>query len=155
MSTIRSLLVSLALLLSFTAFAQGTEAPEAVATFYQSFRTGNTTPVEAVLAEDWVSYPSNPDQVTGIEGLNAVLGGYRTVFPDLAVRTDAVYVSGDYVTVRSTFTGTQAVDFLGVPATGKPVEFRAVDIHHIVDGKITETWHLEDLFGVTVQLAAE
>jgi steroid delta-isomerase-like uncharacterized protein len=155
MSKIRSILVSLVVLLSFTAFAQGTETPEAIEVFYESFRTGDTAPVVAVLAEDWAAYPPNPGQVPGIEGLNAVLGGYRAVFPDLDVRTDAVYVSGDYVTVRSTFTGTQEVDFLGVPATGKPVEFRAVDIHHIVDGKITETWHLEDLFGVTVQLTAQ
>lgn len=154
-STFTSIGFSLLLALSVSAFAQGTEAPEAITTFYESFRTGDTAPVEEVLAEDWQAYPPNPGQVPGIEGLNSVLGGYRTVFPDLQVTTDAVHVSGDYVTVRSTFTGTQEVEFLGIPATGETVEFRAVDIHHLVDGKITETWHLEDLFGVTAQLTAE
>ena len=158
MSNIRSTIsigLTLLLALSVTAFAQGSEAPEAIETFYESFRTGDTAPVEAVLAEDWQAYPPNPGQVPGIEGLNSVLGGYRTVFPDLQVTTDAVHVSGDYVTVRSTFTGTQEVEFLGITATGKAVEFRAVDIHHLVDGKITETWHLEDLFGVTIQLGTD
>jgi steroid delta-isomerase-like uncharacterized protein len=129
-------------------------APQAVQDFYTAFVTGDVALGSNALAEDWNCVPLNPGQVPGREGFGPVLEGYRKTFPDLQVTIDQVVVSDEYVTVRETFTGTQQGDFLGVAATGKPVTFRATDVHHIVDGKIAETWHLEDLFGAYLQLTS-
>lgn len=43
-------------------------------------------------------------------------------------------------------------EFLGVPATGRRVEFRAFDFHRLEGGRIARSWHLEDNFGLLDQL---
>lgn len=59
-----------------------------------------------------------------------------------------------YVTVRTVYTGTQKAEFLGLKATGAKISFRTTDVHHIVRGRIVETWHLEDTYGAYKQIEA-
>ncbi|MGX6608301.1 ester cyclase [Micromonosporaceae bacterium Da 78-11] len=84
----------------------------------------------------------------------SLLGTHAT-FPDLRITIEAIYVAGDTVTVRTTYRGTQAGPILGVPATGRTIEFRATDIHQIGRGQIVRTDHLEDLFGLYSQITAK
>jgi predicted ester cyclase len=39
-----------------------------------------------------------------------------------------------------------------MPATGKPATFCYIDINRIVDGRIAELWHVEDVAGMLQQL---
>lgn len=48
--------------------------------------------------------------------------------------------------------GTNTGQWMGIPATGKPVRVAFIDIHRVVDGKVTESWHLEDIAGMLQQL---
>ncbi|MGO1305713.1 MAG: ester cyclase [Sphingomonas parapaucimobilis] len=45
-------------------------------------------------------------------------------------------------------------DDLGIPATGKPVDFQVMDLFHIKDGKLTEHWALMDNLGMLQQIGA-
>ncbi len=67
---------------------------------------------------------------------------------------DDVLVAGDKVAVRSTGRGTQQGPLLGIPPTGRQVEFMAIDIHRLANGQIAETWHIEDYLSVIFQLGA-
>jgi predicted ester cyclase len=58
------------------------------------------------------------------------------------------------VAVRVLARGTHRGEILGVAATGKKVEFRAFDFHHLADGRIARSWHLEDFFSLLGQLGA-
>jgi len=50
---------------------------------------------------------------------------------------------------------TQTGDLLGIPASGKPVQWNAVDIYRVSeDGKITEQWAFEDMAAIGSQLGA-
>ena len=100
----------------------------AVRSFYQAFRTGDTTLLDRALAVDWKDYPLNPGQGPGLEGFKPVVTAYREVFPNLKVTNHAVIVGGDYVTVRSTFEGTPTAPFLGLAPNGRSISFRAFDI---------------------------
>lgn len=73
---------------------------------------------------------------------------------DLVVTVEDVVVSGDggLAAVRSVSRGVHAGELLGVPGTGRRVEFRASDFHRLENGRIVKTWHLEDYFGVATQL---
>ena len=82
------------------------------------------------------------------------MAGFRATFPDLRVTTEDVIVAGDKVTVRSTIRGTHQGELLGIPATGAPVEFMAIDIHRVENGQIAETWHIEDYLSLIFQLGA-
>jgi predicted ester cyclase len=52
------------------------------------------------------------------------------------------------------FHGTFKGEFMGHAPTGKPIEFFAMDILHIKDGRLIEDWHLEDNLTLMQQLDA-
>lgn len=55
---------------------------------------------------------------------------------------DKVLAEGDDVVVSGRYSGKHVADFMGVPATGKQVEFTFIDILHFENGKIADD-HLE------------
>ncbi|HEV8284584.1 MAG TPA: ester cyclase [Chitinophagaceae bacterium] len=67
---------------------------------------------------------------------------------------DDVIAEGNKVVVRATNNCMQQ-SFLGVPSHGKRQTFTATFIHHIVDGRIQETWRNADDLGRIFQLGAE
>jgi steroid delta-isomerase-like uncharacterized protein len=128
---------------------------EAIArAFYEPFNTGDTAIYDEILAEDWADHPLGPGQEPGRAGFVPIIATFRGIFPDLQVTNDDVLVAGDKVAVRSTIRGTHQGELLGIPATGLPVEFMAIDIHRIANGQIQETWHIEDFLSVIFQLGA-
>jgi steroid delta-isomerase-like uncharacterized protein len=130
-----------------------TDDPEAIArAFYEPFNTGDVSIYDRVLAEDWVDHPLAPGQAPGREGFKPIVGFFRTVFPDLQLVIEDVLVDGDKVAVRSTFRGTHQGEFFGIPPTGKQIEAMAIDIHRIENGRIVETWHVEDWLSIFGQL---
>ena len=57
-----------------------------------------------------------------------------------AVQFEDVIGSGDRLVVRYLFTGAHRGDLLGIPATGRRVEFSGTDIYRIAGGRIAEEW---------------
>jgi uncharacterized cupredoxin-like copper-binding protein/predicted ester cyclase len=126
-----------------------------VRAFYEPFNTGDTSVYDTILAEDWADHPLGMGQQPGRAGFPPVIAMFRAIFPDLHVTNDDVIVCGDKATVRSTNNGTHSGgDLLGIPPTGKPVQFMAIDIHRLENGQIVETWHIEDFLSVLFQLGA-
>lgn len=120
--------------------------------FYEPYRTGNLDLLDVVLASDWADHPPAPGQEPGPGPFKPRVAGLRHAFPDLAVQTEDVIAAGDRVVVRSVLTGTHQGQLLDIPPTGKPVAMRVIDIHRIADGRIAETWHIEDVLGMLEQL---
>lgn len=131
-----------------------TEAETVVRRFYEGLSTGSTTVIDEALTPDWEAIPalrSGP----GPDGWKATIAHLRGVFPDLDVTIEDVVVSGDRVAVRSVSRGTHRGELLGVRGTGRVIEFRASDFHRLEGGRIVQTWHLEDYFGIAQQLGLE
>jgi predicted ester cyclase len=61
-------------------------------------------------------------------------------------------VDGDKVVTRKTFRGTHGGDFLGIPATGKPVSVGVIDVVRYENGQIVEHWNQVDMFGLMQQM---
>jgi predicted ester cyclase len=126
--------------------------------FYRAMSTGDASLLDEILAEDWEDIPLPPGTRLGRESFKTQgLGWIRTVFPDFTVTNEDVIVSADgsKVAVRSVSGGTHTGEVLGIPPTGKKVEFRAFDIHQLAGGVIVRTWHLEDFLGLVMQLGAQ
>ena len=119
--------------------------------FYEALSTGDTALVDEALAPDWEAIPALRTGA-GAEGWKASINHLRGVFSDLQVSIEGVVASGDIVAVRSINRGVHSGELLGVPATGRGLEFRACDIHRLENGRIGQTWHLEDYFGIATQL---
>jgi len=41
-----------------------------------------------------------------------------------------------------------------MPPTGKPATFAYMDMYRIANGRITDSWHVEDIAGMLRQLGA-
>jgi predicted ester cyclase len=64
-----------------------------------------------------------------------------------------VIASDDLVAMRLVVTATHKGDLLGIPATGRAVQWDAVDIYRVRDdGKISEEWAADDLTTFARQL---
>jgi predicted ester cyclase len=87
-----------------------------------------------------------------------VTGLLRTfigALPDLNAVEQDVIASDDLVVMRLVVSATQQGDLLGIPASGKPVTWDAVDIYRVEDvGKISEEWASDDMAAFASQLGA-
>lgn len=128
-----------------------TEAETTVRQMYDALSTGDTTLADQALAADWAAHPALRTGA-GPAGWKATIAHLRGAFTDLTVTIEDVVVAGDRVAVRTVTRGVHTGELLGVPGTGRPVEFRAADFHRLIGGRIAATWHLEDYFGLAAQL---
>lgn len=134
-------------------------AEAVVRRFYEAMSTGALHLADEVLTPDWEDIPLLPGVGTGPQGYKDTIGFLRGVFPDLTMTVEDVVVDGDAqrgkVAVRSTARGTHRGAILGVEATGLQVSFSAFDVHHLREGRIERSWHLEDYTALLQQLATE
>jgi len=104
--------------------------------------------------EDVVEQVPFPGQGPGLEGLKDVLRDMRSGFPDLNFSVEEQISEEDKVLTRFEWSGTHRNDFLGVPATGRPVKVWGMVIDRLQDGRIKETRIIMDIFGLMMQLDA-
>ncbi|MBM9509479.1 ester cyclase [Actinacidiphila acididurans] len=121
--------------------------------FYEPLNTGDTDPVDQLLAPGWEVEPPL-EAGPGPDGWKGTVAYIRGVLGDLTLTIEDVVAAGDRVAVRLVMRGTQRGELLGVPATGRQVAIRASDYHRIEGGRIVQSWHLEDFYGVLQQLNA-
>jgi steroid delta-isomerase-like uncharacterized protein len=129
-----------------------TEANKAaVRDCFEEASKGNFDALHGIVTADYVIHP---EEVRGAEGLAEMVQGYRTAFADLSVTIDHQFTEGDYVATRSTIRGRHEGDLMGVPATGRDVEFTSLTISRCRDGKLAEEWELVDTVGLLRQVGA-
>jgi predicted ester cyclase len=98
--------------------------------------------VRAVVVEDWVSTPQ-PRGGPGAEGFVKSLQGFGKKIPDLKWSVQEILQDGDRYIVRSIATGTPQGKFFGVEAKAG-FKIMTIDIHTVKDGKIVQSYHVED-----------
>lgn len=107
--------------------------------------------------EDVVEQVPLPGQGPGLEGLKDILRAMRTGFPDIVFAIVEQVSEGDKVVSRFEWTGTHQGEFLGIPATGRPVRVWGMVIDRLVAGtdgrpRIKETRIIMDTMGMMIQL---
>jgi steroid delta-isomerase-like uncharacterized protein len=130
-------------------------AETTVRRFYEALSTGDTSAAEEFLAAEWEGITLLPGTARGPEGYRQTVAFLRAAFPDLAMEIEEILVAGDRVAVRSTAHGTHRGEIMGVAPTGRRVAFRAYDFHRLADGKIVQSWHLEDFPALRERITAE
>ncbi|WP_414440638.1 ester cyclase [Burkholderia sp. 22PA0106] len=124
----------------------------AVETLYRAFSDKNPDLVDAVLAPDWDDIPLAPGQGAGPEGIKPIIRSFGAAFPDVKIVIhDLIQVPGR-IGVRAEITGTHQGELFGIPASGKHVSFRLHEFHELDGQRVTTTWHMEDWFGLFLQL---
>jgi steroid delta-isomerase-like uncharacterized protein len=116
------------------------------------FARGNHDLVSELYWPDVIDHNPVPGQRSGHDGLHDVLSIFHHAFPDQQMQLHGTLADGEFAVDFWTFRGTHTGDLDGWPATGQSVEFRGIDVTRIVDGRIKEIWHVEDMATMWAQL---
>jgi steroid delta-isomerase-like uncharacterized protein len=114
--------------------------------------SGNLEVLREVFAPTVVDRDPASDQAPGPEGFIQFFTGFRAAFPDLNISVEQLVADEDNVAIAYTITGTHQGDFLGVPATGRQIKARGVQIARFQNGQIVERWGSSDQLGILQQI---
>jgi len=156
-----------------------TSVPHSVYRFYDKILSNpteaskNLTLLNETIAEDWAVRPNPLRPVEGgkpgLEGLQKITQLFGKVIPDLKFHRKEMFLHQDRVVVLGKITGTIKNDeevqdrhglpfFPGVDATemdGKTFETTYMDVHRIYDGKIQQSYHIEDWRSAVYQMVKD
>jgi predicted ester cyclase len=125
---------------------------QAVEKLYQAFNLQHPDLIDEAVTPEWDDIPLAPGQAAGPAGLKPVIREFIHAFPDVQIIIhDLIQVPGQ-IAVRAEITGTHKGKIMGIEPTGKQVSFRLHEFHQLNGERITTTWHMEDWFGLFMQL---
>lgn len=105
-----------------------------------------------LVVDDFVEQNPLPGQGPGRAGLADVLTRIVAGFPDLHWTIHETVVEGDRIMAYSSWTATHNGEFLGIPATGRPVTVEAWTLDRYRNGQMVESRILMDVAGLLMQL---
>ena len=128
---------------------QRTTVPDAsielIRASFGEFNGGNLDACVARLAPDFViNLAELPEPMHGREAWRQAAEMMRRAFPDLEADIRDIFAAADRVAVRLTFRGTHAGEFLGIPATGRRIQYVSHEFYRVVEGFIAEEWICSD-----------
>lgn len=104
--------------------------------------------MRAIDSGDWAALEAHP----GLYETRESVPMLHAAFPDMQTTMEQEIVAGNMITTVVTVRATHQKEFLGIPATGKPVSFMVIGLDRIVDGKIVDHWALPDFFSLLQQI---
>ena len=112
--------------------------------------------IDSIFAEDFVDHMASSGglYLGGMEGLKRGYATFLNAFPDVHVTVEDMIAEGDKVVAYKTVAGTHRGTHLGIPPTGKRVQWQNIGIYRIKNGKIAEYWGLLDEMSLIRQLGA-
>jgi len=119
--------------------------------FEEGFNQSKPGVFDEIIAPNYVNHDF-PTPVPGVAGFKMVAGLFLTAFPDLRATVEGSVAEGDQVATRGYFTGTHKGEFNGIPATGKSVKVKYIDIWRLENGKAVDNWVQMDIAGLLQQL---
>ena len=126
---------------------------ELVRSGFQALNTGDADPCMALAAPDIIiNLAELPEPQHGQEVWRQGFEMMRHAFPDLQAQIEDIFAAQDKVAVRLRFRGTHCGEFLGVPATGRTIEYVSHEFYRIADGLIAEEWICSDTATLLGQL---
>jgi steroid delta-isomerase-like uncharacterized protein len=113
---------------------------------------GNLDLIDELFAPDFVEH----EEIEGLEptreGVKQFFAGLREAFPDLTFTLERAVAEENLVAAQVTIRGTHRGEFMGIPGTGRAVEFVAMDFVQFADGAATAHWGASDMVTMLTQL---
>ena len=107
-------------------------------TYLEMHNTHEPDLVDRYVAVEYRNH--NPFVADGRDANRELWTRFYAAMPDMEVTQEDLIISGDRVVGRYTYRGTQTGEFMGIPATGNPIEMRSIDIWRVDDGMFVEHW---------------
>jgi predicted ester cyclase len=140
----------------------GVAAPAAAGTglalverFVAALNAHDVSRLDEVYAATYVNHQTLVGATSGVSSRDATKAYFQQrimAFPDLSVRADPAFESGDFVGANFIWSGTQQGEYLGIPASGKHATWNSTDLLRVQDGRFSDHWGAVDLLGLMRQL---
>lgn len=124
--------------------AELAELKAAAGAFYGFWNNGSKVLLDQAISKDFVDHTLPSGRPQGPTGPAAASAQFLAAVPDLKAEVTQRVIAGDRVVSHLHFTGRFTGTFMGRQGNGEAIDFIATDILRIVDGKITDNWHIED-----------
>jgi len=121
---------------------------------YAAINAGDLVALAAAIAEDVVEHDVVPGIPPTKAGVIQFFTGMRKSFSGLTLTVHDMIAEGDKVATIGTMSGTHVGEFMGMPATGKPVQVPIADYFRLEHGKVAEHWGVTDTGIMKEQLGA-
>jgi len=122
--------------------------------YYEAWDKGDVEALKEIYSPDFVWHIFS-GQDSSLEETIEFLKQQQVMFPDMVSGREDIIAKGDKVIVRYTSRGTHTGDTEDFPATGKKVEYEAIEILRVENGKIVEDWDVSDDLSFSQQLGFE
>ena len=118
---------------------------------YGFWNNGSPELLKKALSPEFFDHALPPGRPQGPAGPAAASKGFLAAVPDLVVTVLQQVVAVDRVVSQVRLTGHFTGKLGDVQGKGQAIDFTAIDILRVRDGKVTDNWHLEDNLGFMQQ----
>jgi steroid delta-isomerase-like uncharacterized protein len=94
-----------------------------------------------------------PEPMHGQEAWRQNFETMKHAFPDFQAHIEDIVAAQDKVAVRLRIHGTHSGEFLGIPATGRAIDYVSHEFYRIAGGLIAEEWICSDMATLLRQLS--
>ncbi|WP_327314877.1 MULTISPECIES: ester cyclase [unclassified Streptomyces] len=133
--------------------SQPTSARDVPTRVFAAFDAGDIDALDTLVSPDLVDHNLPPGAPSAIEGMKGMVAAMRDGFTNphheivYQAETDDGWVVSQWV-ITATHTG----PWFGLPATGRDVTCSGIDLARVVDGRIVEIRHVEELLQLQMQM---
>lgn len=136
--------------------SSGEDIKKKILEAYDFFNTRDVTKDKAMkfIDENYTDHTPDPGQMAGIEGLVQSFANLKKGFPDykITIKEIVVNTAESKAGVHINITGTNTGEMMGMPPTGKKVDFDGLDLLVFKNGKCSERWGYFDTMKMMQQL---
>lgn len=127
--------------------------------FVDAITSGDGAALDEVLTPDFVAHaPSEIAHAAERQDrarLRAEVERMADTLPDMQAAIHDLVVDGDRVAVRWSATGTHEGPLMDIPATGRRLTIRGMNVVRVVNGRIAEDWVQWDVLDLLRQLGRD
>ncbi|AKG21336.1 ester cyclase [Calothrix sp. 336/3] len=120
--------------------------------FYETFDRQDIEAARELMSSDIVGRGLDGSSLQGKDDFIKYGMTMFIAFPDGRHVFEEAIAEANKIVTRGIFSGTHQGELMGIPPTGKPVNFSVVHIDRVIDGKIVEHWGQGDTFAMMKQL---
>ena len=123
-----------------------------VRNFLEKANRERGTPVE--MCAPGAAFRIGGTPAMSLQAFQQFQAAYFAAFPDSSIAIEDMLAEGDRVAFRGVVTATHTAQFMGTPASGKPIAVPVIGIARLAEGKIAEWWNSADRLSWMQQIGA-
>lgn len=109
--------------------------------YYEIWSTGDLSAVDELLHPEFIDHTSGPEPIHGTEAFKEFVRSERAGLPDIVETPVALLADDEWAAGLYRERGTHQGEFMKLPPTGEVVDFTAMEIFRLRDGKFAEWWY--------------